>query len=229
MRGQEQDEADDGWLGREPLPADPMPIFAAWLDQAFSTREQRNPHAMALATVDPDGTPAVRMVLCKGVEVERGALVFYSNRRSRKGRALAAHPRAAGSFYWFPRERQVRVEGRVAPTRDAESDAYFASRPSEAQLGAWASEQSAPVDARATLLAKLERAAERFGLRPDAVEPGRVPRPPHWGGYRLFIERVELWRGRSGRVHDRALWSRRLVAAGEGFEGGPWVAVRLQP
>lgn len=207
----------DAWLSDDPLPADPLPIVEEWLSEAFADPALENPHALALATVDPDGQPSVRMVLCNAIDPARGAFTMYTNRESRKGRALAADPRAAIAFHWPG--RQVRVEGRVEWTPDDVCDAYFATRPLEARLGAWASRQSEPVGSRAELLAALAAVAERFDAR---EETDAVPRPPHWGGFTLVADAVELWVSRRGRIHDRAVWRR----AGE---ARPWSVTRLQP
>lgn len=222
QRGSDEGNATpDAWIARDPLPAEPFAVLARWLDEAFAARRQPNPHAIALATVDPDGRPSARMVLCKALEPDSGSLVFYTNLESRKGRALAAHPHVAAVFHFGPQERQARLEGPVARVSDAEADAYFASRPLEARLGAWACDQSEPVASREALEARYVQAAERFGAR-DGAAPASMPRPPWWGGLRLHAERVELWVGRPGRLHDRAAWSRPP-------EGGPWRVERLQP
>ena len=192
-------------------PADPVAQVTAWLDEAAGTA-LINPHAMTLATVDPDGKPSARTVLLKGFD-ERGA-VFYTNRNSRKGRALAAHPRAALLLYWDSLMRQVGIEGGVTQVDDAESDAYFATRPRGAQLGAWVSQQSEPVESRAVIEAELEAMTRRF-------EGGPVPRPPHWIGYRVALESIELWQGRRDRLHDRLVYTRD--------ENGGWTTQRLSP
>ncbi len=192
-------------------PADPVAQVAAWLDEAAGTA-LINPHAMTLATVDPDGNPSARTVLLKGFD-ERGA-VFYTNRNSRKGRALAAHPRAALLLHWDSLMRHVGIEGGVTQVDDAESDAYFATRPRGAQLGAWVSQQSEPVESRAVLEADIEAMARRF-------EGGPVPRPPHWSGYRVALEWIELWQGRIDRLHDRLVYTRD--------ENGAWTTRRLSP
>ncbi len=192
-------------------PADPVAQVAAWLDEAAGTA-LINPHAMTLATVDPDGNPSARTVLLKGFD-ERGA-VFYTNRNSRKGRALAAHARAALLLHWDSLKRQVGIEGGVTQVDDAESDAYFATRPRGAQLGAWASQQSEPVESRAVLEADIEAMTRRF-------EGGPVPRPPHWSGYRVALEWIELWQGRLDRLHDRLVYTRD--------ENGAWTTKRLSP
>ena len=219
----------DDWLARDPLPQDPLPILQAWQREAFDERLQANPHAIALATVDPDGNPSVRMVLCKGIDVERSEIVFYSDSRSRKGRELAANPRAAAVFHWGPQNRQARVEGAVRVVAAAAADAYFASRPSESQLGAWASEQSRPIASRRDLTLRVEAEAARFGVEPGETPCEGVPRPPHWVGYAICLEAVELWVSRPGRIHDRAVWSRRRQDSGSGDPWGPWSVTRLQP
>jgi pyridoxamine 5'-phosphate oxidase len=213
----------DPWLSEDPLPADPFPIAVRWLEEAFAAREQPNPHGIALATVDEHGHPDVRMVLCKALEAASGSLVFYTHKLSPKGLALHARPNAAAVFFFGPQERQVRIAGPVSEVSDAEADAYFATRPLDSRVGAWASEQSAPIASRAALEAEFARRAAEFGARvEDASSNPAVPRPPHWGGYRIRAERVELWHGRPGRLHDRALWTRDLPA-------GPWRVQRIQP
>jgi pyridoxamine 5'-phosphate oxidase len=169
------------------------------------------PEAMTLATVDEQGRPRARVVLLKG---RRGReLHFFTNYESDKGRELAHHPAAAVCIHYAALELQVRVEGFVSRLSEAQSDEYFRTRPRESQLGAWASEQSAPIESRFALEEALSRVRERF-------EGAEVPRPPHWGGYRLVAERVELWLGQAGRLHDRA----RYV-----FDQGAWRLTRLQP
>ena len=202
----------------EALPSDPLPLVADWLAEAAA--RARNSTSMALATVDPDGRPTARMVICRGFDVRQGWLVFYTDRDSDKGAALAAHPRAAAIFHWDVVERQIRIEGPVTHAPDADSDAYWASRPPDARLAASASEQSRPLASRAGLLARVAELAARAG---------EVPRPKRWGGYRIWAERVELWVGQPGRVHDRARWVRPLAAEGDGFAGGTWSATRLMP
>ena len=219
----------DAWLARDPLPADPLPILEAWQREAFAAAEQPNPHAIALATVDSAGNPAVRMVLCKRIDPERAEVVFYSDRRSSKGHALANHPRAAAVFYWGFQNRQARVEGRVRIVSDLDADAYFASRPSDSQLGAWASEQSQPIGSRRELEERLRAAGERFGVEPGAEPSTQVPRPPHWVGYAIVLDTIELWVSRPGRIHDRVVWRRLQGHAEEETGWSPWRTTRLQP
>jgi pyridoxamine-phosphate oxidase len=218
-------DTTDAWLGRDPLPADPMPLLKQWLDEAFAAGLARNPHAIALATSDANGDPSVRMVLCKAIEPGPGALVFYSHRPSQKGRELEARPRAAAVFYFEAQERQARVTGVVEQVPGADADAYFASRPVDAQIGAWASAQSTALGSRDELLAAMDRVAEELGADWRGGHASRpVPRPPHWVGYRLRAERVELWHGRPGRIHDRAAWRRETA-----HPAAPWSVGRLAP
>jgi pyridoxamine 5'-phosphate oxidase len=213
-----------------------MQVAAAWLAEAVNDAAQPNPNAMVLATVDEAGHPSARIVLCKEIVVVPGSLVFYSNYESRKGRELAAEPRAALVFHWDHRQRQVRVEGLIERVSAAESDAYFRSRPWQSRLGAWASAQSQPLASRQALIEQLQRTAQRFGIPysgPDkaATDTGDydIPRPPHWGGYRLHPEAVELWTEAQFRIHDRARWTRSLELRDRLVVVGPWHATRLQP
>lgn len=218
----------------DPLPADPLPTLRAWLDEAKARRVQPNPDAMAVATVDPDGRPSVRIVLCRAMDPVAGTVTFFTNRNSRKGLALAANPRAACDLFWDPLGRQAIVEGPVVHASDAESDAYFNSRRPESRIAAWASEQSRPLGSRSELLRRIEETAARFGMKLDAPADVAVPRPPHWGGHHVVAERVELWCMSAVRAHDRAEWRRDVVPKKGGrilgaFEAGPWKATRLQP
>jgi pyridoxamine 5'-phosphate oxidase len=177
---------------------DPDALFEAWFAEARAA-EPNDPDAMALATADADGAPAVRMVLLKGHDA-RG-FVFYTNSLGRKGDELARNPRAALLFHWKSLRRQVRIEGPVAPVVDAEADAYFASRSRESQLGAWASDQSRPLESRTLFEARYEMTALDH-------EGREVPRPPHWKGYRVVAERFEFWSDRPHRLHERRLFMR---------------------
>jgi pyridoxamine 5'-phosphate oxidase len=221
----------------EPLPPEPLVIVNRWLAEAWQHRHQPNPNSLVLATSDREGRPSARVVLCKEIVPQPGYLVFYTNYLSRKGRQLAENPRAAAVLHWDALHRQVRIEGPVLQAPAADSDSYFASRPWQSRLGAWASAQSEPVASRETLQDALGATAERFGA-PIPGQPGAeseladvvIPRPPHWGGYHLWAESVELWVEGEARIHDRARWTRTLSSQGdEFFAAGPWNATRLQP
>jgi len=191
---------------------EPMRLFAAWLEEATGT-EPRDPTAMALATVDADGLPNARMVLLKGVD-ERG-FVFYTNMDSQKGRELDARPKGALVFHWKSINRQVRVRGPVERVTEAEADAYFASRPKQAQIGAWASKQSEPLESRLAFEKAVALYAAKYAL-------GEVPRPPHWSGYRIVPTQIEFWQDRPFRLHDRIEFVRIDLSA-------PWNKTRLYP
>ena len=189
--------------------ADPIRLFAEWLAEAEAA-EPNDPNAMALATVDGDGVPDVRMVLLKGHDA-RG-FVFYTNFESTKGRQLIAHPQAALVIHWKSLRRQVRVRGSVSEVTAAEADAYFASRSRGSQVGAWASSQSRPLASREV----LEKAAAEY----SAKFPGAVPRPPNWSGFRLAPVEIEFWQDGAFRLHDRVVFRRA---------GDKWEKTRLNP
>jgi pyridoxamine 5'-phosphate oxidase len=192
------------------LDPDPIRQFLRWFDEAAAAG-QPEPEAMAVATATAAGEPSVRFVLLRGVD-ERG-FVFYTNARSRKGRDLAGNPRAALVFRWWTVQRQVRVGGPVKPVAAEESDAYFQTRPRGAQLGAWASAQSAPLHSRAALEGRFDEVAARFA-------GGEIPRPPWWGGFRVQPTELEFWQSRPNRLHDRLVYRR---------SDGHWLIQRLNP
>ena len=188
---------------------EPLAVFERWLDEAW--KGEPNAHAMTLATATPEGRPSARLVLLKGLD--RRGFVFYTNLESRKSEELYANPFAALCFLWKSLNRQVRVEGAVEQVGDDEADAYFASRPRDSQIGAWASDQSRPLESRVL----LEHRAEEFSRRFDQ---GTVPRPAYWSGFRVVPQRVEFWQERPSRLHDRWLFIR---------EGDGWRRQRLFP
>ena len=187
---------------------DPLLLFDAWFAEALGA-ELNDANAMALATVDTEGQPSLRMVLLKGHDAQ--GFVFYTNLESRKAGELLATPRAALLFHWKSLRRQVRIEGAVSRVGDAEGDAYFATRGRDSQLGAWASDQSRPLDSRATFEARFAAAEARFADAP-------VPRPPHWSGFRVTPVRIEFWQDRAHRLHERRLFT--ATAPGIGWTEG---------
>ena len=189
---------------------DPFALFDAWFAEAQAS-EPNDANAMALATADAAGQPAVRMVLLKGHGPD--GFVFYTNQQSRKADDLAANAKAALLFHWKSLRRQVRIEGPVTPVSAAEADAYFATRSRDSQLGAWASDQSRPLDSRATFEARFAEVKARY-------EGGAVPRPPHWSGYRVQPHRIEFWQDRAHRLHERRLFTR---------DGDDWTEGLLYP
>lgn len=191
---------------------EPFALFAAWLAEAVKS-EPRDPNAMAVATIGLDGLPDVRMVLLKGYD-EHG-FVFYTNLGSQKGHELEAAPKAALLFYWKTLNRQVRIRGLVERVTDAEADAYFATRPRGAQIGAWASKQSQPLESRLAFEKAIAIYTAKFGI-------GAVPRPPHWSGFRIIPSAIEFWHDRPFRLHDRIEFKRDHV-------GGAWSKTRMYP
>ncbi|MCZ4279356.1 pyridoxamine 5'-phosphate oxidase [Kiloniella laminariae] len=199
---------------RDATPSDPYEVFAAWLKEA-EEKELNDHNAMCLASVDANGMPSARMVLLKDWDHE--GFVFYTNFESRKGEQLLAHPKAALMFHWKSVRRSVRVEGMVEQVTSEEADAYFASRPKQSQIGAWASDQSRPLTGRFELEKKVAKFAAKYGL-------GTVPRPPHWSGFRVRPQRIEFWQDGPFRLHDRLVY--------HSVPGGTeqsWTTERLYP
>jgi len=191
---------------------EPFQLFAAWLEQATAT-EPRDPTAMTLATVDADGMPNARMVLLKGAD-ERG-FVFFTNLGSQKGQELDGQRKAALVFHWKSLNKQVRVRGPVEPVSEEEADAYFATRPKQAQIGAWASKQSTPLESRLAFEKAIAVTAAKYAL-------SAVPRPPFWSGFRIVPLSIEFWQDRPFRLHDRIVFKRDAA-------GHPWSKTRLYP
>jgi len=200
---------DDGGI---PPKDDPFVLFDAWMDEAQKT-ELNEANAMALATADAQGRPDIRMVLLKGVDSH--GFVFYTNTESAKGSELAANPHAALDFHWKSLRRQIRVRGPVEPVSDAEADAYFATRPKDSQIGAWASAQSRPMEGRFAFEREIAKYAAKYAL-------STVPRPPHWSGFRVLPLAIEFWRDRPFRLHDRLVYARESLTT-------PWTTSRLFP
>lgn len=199
-----------GELDESDVSPDPIEQFAVWLEAALAAG-LTEPYGMTLSTVGENGRPSSRVVLLRGFSAE--GLIFYTNYRSRKGRELEAHPYAALNFWWPPLERQVRIEGRVSKLSAEESDFYFASRPYESQAASASSPQSEPIPSREALLLRIEQT--------KLQHPERVPRPPHWGGYRLEPDYFEFWQGRQSRIHDRLAYTPE--------PDGSWKITRLAP
>ncbi|WP_085899924.1 pyridoxamine 5'-phosphate oxidase [Kiloniella majae] len=199
---------------RDNTPSDPYDVFDAWLKEA-EEKELNDPTAMSLSTVDETGMPSSRMVLLK--DWDRQGFVFYTNYESRKGEQLIAHPKAALMFHWKSVRRSVRIEGLVEQVTPEEADEYFASRPKQSQIGAWASDQSRPLEGRFELEKRVAKYAAKYGL-------GKVPRPPHWSGFRVCPTRIEFWQDGPFRLHDRLVYSTEDVK-----QNGQWNTERLFP
>jgi pyridoxamine 5'-phosphate oxidase len=199
---------DSSWFAK----TDPLALFNDWLEDA-KKKEPNDANAMALATADAHGAPDVRMVLLKGTSGD--GFVFYSNGESRKGQQLAANAQAALCFHWKSLRRQVRVSGRVETATAEEADAYFSTRAKDSQIGAWASEQSRPMEGRFELEGRIAKFAAKYAL-------GKTPRPPHWIGWHVIPTRIEFWRDRPFRLHDRLEFTREAA-------GTPWTTRRLYP
>ena len=219
------------------LPENPMLWAQAWLDEAMHKAKQRNPNSMTVATVDQEGQPTSRTVLCKDFVADPGYIVFYTNYQSNKARHIDGNNRVALLFHWDRFGRQVRVEGEAIRSPDEESDAYFATRDWGSQLGAWGSDQSAPLESRAALVKQVGKRALTLGLGAAknwktiaSADRPVIERPPHWGGIRVWARCVELWVEGTDRIHDRARWERTLVRGDDdSFSTGDWSGTRLQP
>lgn len=229
----------------EDLKLSPFKIVSRWLNEATELAWQPNPNAMVVSTVaeslikktdqaavfDNDASeektyiPDSRVVLCKDIDIDKGYVVFFSNYQSAKGEQLKELPNATAVFHWDNLGRQVRISGQVLRSPVLESEKYFKSRHPLSRIGAWTSDQSQPIESRKVLLERLEEQQERFKVAGDDI-----PRPPHWGGYRLWATKVELWLSHPGRIHDRAVWTRNIKDIQKnGFHFSKWKATRLQP
>jgi pyridoxamine 5'-phosphate oxidase len=219
------------------LPSDPMHWADAWIKEAATAKVQRNPNSMTLVTVAAGGQASARVVLCKSFVPDPGYLVFYTNYRSRKAVEIEHDNRVAALFHWDSVGRQIRIEGLAVRSPEQESDAYFETRDWGSKLGAWGSDQSAAIESRDALVRQIRSRAGDIGialgestttLRHD--NRVRIERPPHWGGYRLWVTAIELWMEGTDRIHDRALWTRDIVRRSEeSFSVTPWTGTRLQP
>ena len=219
------------------LPTNPMHWAQAWLAEAKNQAVQRNPNSMTLVTCSTDLRPSARVVLCKEFVADPGYVVCYTNYKSDKSREIAANSNVALVFHWDALGRQIRIEGEAVRSPDEESDAYFASRDWGSQLGAWGSDQSSPLGSRAALIAQVSKRAVKLGVGVATnlqsivgSERPLIPRPPHWGGIRIWARRIELWVEGTDRIHDRARWERSLVRESDhAFSVGAWSGIRLQP
>lgn len=219
------------------LPSDPMHWAEAWIEAAAEQRVTRNPNSMTIVTVGDNAVPSARIVLCKSFIADPGYLVFYTNYKSNKVRELLQNPNVAVVFHWDTLGRQICIEGQAVRSPANESDEYFASRDCGSQIGAWGSDQSAPLESRQALIAQVAEKALKFGVDVAhnreltvARDQPTIPRPPHWGGVRVWASHVELWLEGTDRIHDRARWERSLSKNDDDtFTVGAWTGTRLQP
>ncbi len=219
------------------LPSDPMHWADAWLKEAMAARNQPNPNSMTIASIGPDAQPTARVVLCKDFVPDPGYLVFYTNYRSQKSVELTANPSAAALMHWDILGRQIRIEGTVVRSPEEESDEYFATRDWGSQLGAWGSDQSASIESHEALVVQIRQRAADLGIELGTdtqtlsnQNVPHIPRPPHWGGFRLWANAIELWISGKSRIHDRARWQRDIVrSSAHTFSTTPWTGTRLQP
>ncbi len=214
-----------------------MPLAHSWIAEASAQAVQRNPAAMTIVSVAENGKPSARIVLCKSFVADPGYLVFYTNYRSRKAAEFSANQYAAALFHWDALGRQIRIEGMITRSPEVESDAYFETRDWGSQLGAWGSDQSASIESREALITQIRSRGTELGLpledgtrRISNSEIPRIERPPHWGGFRLWVTSIELWVEGADRIHDRGFWSRDILdLENEPVRMTPWTSTRLQP
>ena len=223
---------DEGERLPDILPESPFPIFKEWFGQAMREKLVPNPNAMILSTIHADGYADARTLLCKSIDVDAGSIMFYTNYNGLKGQQLDASPYASGTIHWDQYERQIRIRGSVIKATPEHSDAYFASRAIESRLGSWISDQSQPIESREALLEKVVEVIDQLGIDASDLMSGKditIPRPPHWGGFHLHAHTIELWSAGTGRIHDRACWTRELNIKNDQATGGTWSSTRLQP
>ena len=210
----------------------PLLILKEWMDEVVQSKIQPNPNSMSISTIDANGRPNSRMVLCKEINEELGYLVFYTNYQSNKSKEIAVNNECSGLFHWDGFGYQVRVRGIIVKSPEAESDNYFATRDIGSQLSAWASHQSQIVEDRESLDNRFQQAMDKFNVKESELESSEIniPRPEFWGGYRIWIREIELWLNQKDRFHDRLSFKRKLATTSSGFEtSNDWVIKRLQP
>ncbi len=210
----------------------PLLLLQSWLNEAMELDLQPNPDTMAIATSNSQGLPNVRMVLCKEINTEEGYVVFYTNYNSVKSLEIKENPKCSALFHWDKLGYQIRIRGEILQSPDEENDTYFASRHLGSQVGAWASNQSDPVEDREALDGQFKKILDRFNLTSESITRNeqKIPRPPNWGGYRLWIEEIEFWLNQKDRLHDRLHFRRALTISSEGIETEKkWTVKRLQP
>ena len=210
----------------------PLLLLQSWLNEAMELDLQPNPDTMAIATSNSQGLPNVRMVLCKEINTEEGYVVFYTNYNSVKSLEIKENPKCSALFHWDKLGYQIRISGEILQSPDEENDTYFASRHLGSQVGAWASNQSNPVEDREALDDQFKKILDRFNLTSESITRNeqKIPRPPNWGGYRLWIEEIEFWLNQKDRLHDRLHFRRALTISSEGIETEKkWTVKRLQP
>ena len=210
----------------------PLLLLQSWLNEAMELDLQPNPDTMAIATSNSQGLPNVRMVLCKEINTEEGYVVFYTNYNSVKSLEIKENPKCSALFHWDKLGYQIRIRGEILQSPDEENDTYFASRHLGSQVGAWASNQSNAVEDREALDDQFKKILDRFNLTSESITRNeqKIPRPPNWGGYRLWIEEIEFWLNQKDRLHDRLHFRRALTISSEGIETEKkWTVKRLQP
>lgn len=220
---------DERNLLPEILPDDPMHQAKRWFDRTNSEKWQPNPNAMTLSTVDKNNAPSSRIVLCKYFVADPGYIVFFTNYNSRKGKEIRDNSEVSLVFHWDNIGRQLRIKGIAVYSPSSESDEYFASRNRGSQISAWGSNQSQPVESRSELIKQMNNKLDEFDSSGTRNEK-EIPRPPHWGGIRVWAHEIELWMDGEDRVHDRARWTRKLkINQDNSFSTSKWIGTRLQP